>query len=68
MSMNISGNGTHPTNVSSVTTQSSGAGEVKPPPAEASPSTADKVTLSPEALAMSRSSGAGEVKPPPSEP
>ena len=68
MSINISSGGYQPSNVSNVSTQSSGAGEVKEPPAAAKPDNSDKVTLSSEALMMSRSSGAGEVKEPPLAP
>ena len=44
-------------------TRSSGAGNVPDPPAPTPQSTADKVTLSPEAKALS--SGAGNVPTPP---
>lgn len=52
-------------NAGDVGTQSSGAGEVQPPPSQASAENdyTDKVTISAEAMA--RSSGGGEVQPPP---
>lgn len=61
-----SGGYTPQTAVSGVTTQSSGAGEVQPPPAEPKAEYSDKVTISREARLMS--SGAGEVQPPPALP